>query len=1145
MTDQYDVNLYNDQELVSILGLVNPSDRELEAKIVDLIRRYSFIRTTSGQQLYKFFVDIYDHFFDNSESQNELEEFQTMETASNQAQSQPPQPQQPQNPKAEKADQTVSLIQQLDYTAGKLNPILKETYRRTISIDSQYRDAEYKMSTDFTLNFTETLKDVVSIKLFAVQLPITWYTINENYGSNFFYLKSDTPGIDNENHEYRLDVPAGNYVPQTLQTEIYNSFTNLRNAYTDVNFGNTTINYNTTDCKSTITIDIQKVYNEHNYELQFQKTATEAGSIAKFLGFQKSSYDLYTVYTPTMSSVNNNTTYKIDTNNRSFKIIQYNSQLYTNPLFTSKTYDSIILDYESYQNITSESQQILIDVSYSQAEVITVTLPTLRPTISLTGLVEDVNTAIENNPKLDSVSGVVRDLSNDRFMWNIKLNRYTTKNIPNSKTVLVFPYDSTWSDISNSRQLWVDGSSAFGFTKTPLSSNNSEAIIETSNIYSDVEKTTSFTTSNNKLFLICNDPKINPNTSTNTFNANFDFSFNIQDSSTYLQSSLVTEMNRSIKAHPDYSNNLLGTQFELDYNNSEMKSIIQISKKFNASYFYDYTTPIALIGKSILQNVLYGDYIYNVIENVHTYEKRIPTASNYSYINSNNDNEDTIETLFTIAPIQNSIFKDVSFNVLDTSYNFYMNNSNKNISVTQLVKNVNNILKTYQFDPSSNNYPFKESSFSITPTGFNNESLVSLKLIINFEITEANYRLDFYPYSYPNTWNNAFLLDSSYNLKNYIIDSSYAEIKGGVVEFDEQIITDSIILKPKYSSVGGVYIASSTANDITIPISTNGITVTRETLVEQINTALKTNELTKGSYLEVIQSNIANATIRIKIRWNINKIYTTKDYRLVFFDIYSFVKCNQSTKSFKNATIDNTLGWILGFRNLSEYPLTSENKYSDDTFRNPYTLLSTYSKYSYHEVFMNDTTQNPSNVIITLTGDTTVSVNLYNYFMIILDDFNQNHLNDGLVTVTKRDNSVTLPSYASRKKYTCDPVTGEIVNTGIPTGLNNLTQNQLYSLNQIINTQNRNRGEVNSGPFIKDMFALIPVKTAGMTPGSIFVEYGGTLQNQERMYFGPVNISRMHIKLINDRGDVVDLNGANWSLQLICEQLYQKQKTTT
>tara|TARA_B100001059_G_C17652586_1_gene485262 strand:+ start:102 stop:878 length:777 start_codon:yes stop_codon:yes gene_type:complete len=258
------------------------------------------------------------------------------------------------------------------------------------------------------------------------------------------------------------------------------------------------------------------------------------------------------------------------------------------------------------------------------------------------------------------------------------------------------------------------------------------------------------------------------------------------------------------------------------------------------------------------------------------------------------------------------------------------------------------------------------------------------------------------------------------------------------------------------------------------------------------------------------------------------------------------VKCNESTRSYRNATIDNTLGWILGFRSLTEYPLLSTNQITDTAnhtfFQNPDTLLSTGSKYTYTATSLNNSTTTASNVITTLTGDTTVSVNLYNYFMIVLDDFNQNHLNDGLVTVTKRDNSVTLPSYASRKKYTCDPITGEIINTGIPTGQNNLTQNQLYSLNQIINTQNQSRGETNSGPFIKDMFALIPVKTAGMTPGNIFVEFGGTLQNQERVYFGPVNINRLQIKLINDRGDVVDLNGANWSIQLVCEQLYQTQK---
>ena len=161
--------------------------------------------------------------------------------------------------------------------------------------------------------------------------------------------------------------------------------------------------------------------------------------------------------------------------------------------------------------------------------------------------------------------------------------------------------------------------------------------------------------------------------------------------------------------------------------------------------------------------------------------------------------------------------------------------------------------------------------------------------------------------------------------------------------------------------------------------------------------------------------------------------------------------------------------------------------------------------------------------------------------MIIVDDFNQNHLNDGLVTIASQDRSVTLPSYANRKNYRgCeDPITGEITfNTiGSTAGL---TQKQIYSVEQIIMEQNKIRNKMSAGPFVKDMFALLPVKTSGAEPGSIYNEFGGTLQQQERVYFGPVNIRRIAIKLINDKGDVVDLNGANWSFQLVCEQLYQK-----
>ena len=39
MTNQYDVSVYNDEELLNILGLVSPTDRELEAKLFRLRRR--------------------------------------------------------------------------------------------------------------------------------------------------------------------------------------------------------------------------------------------------------------------------------------------------------------------------------------------------------------------------------------------------------------------------------------------------------------------------------------------------------------------------------------------------------------------------------------------------------------------------------------------------------------------------------------------------------------------------------------------------------------------------------------------------------------------------------------------------------------------------------------------------------------------------------------------------------------------------------------------------------------------------------------------------------------------------------------------------------------------------------------------------
>mgnify|MGYP000055955600 CR=1 FL=1 len=337
---------------------------------------------------------------------------------------------------------------------------------------------------------------------------------------------------------------------------------------------------------------------------------------------------------------------------------------------------------------------------------------------------------------------------------------------------------------------------------------------------------------------------------------------------------------------------------------------------------------------------------------------------------------------------------------------------------------------------------------------------------------------------------------------------------------------ESIIIRPKSTS-DGIYINSNeptiqTANDILLSIPDGDYRA--DTLITEIQRIITDTipELT-GSIITTTSTTI--------FKINVNKIYTTTDYRLVFYDVDSFQKCTSASKSYRNATADNTLGYILGYRDLSEYDLDPSNAVSSDDgnnyYQNPDTLQLTQSVYTHNNI----------SKVVTLTGGSAVNIYLYNYFMIILDDFNQNHLNDGLVTIAPEDTSVTLPHYATRKNYRGCTDPEQSTATPNVTATQGLTQKQIYSVEQIIEAQNKESSRMSKGPYVKDMFALLPVKIAAA--GNTYVEFGGTLQQQERIYFGPVNIRRIAIKLINDKGDVVDLNGNNWSFQLVCEQLYR------
>jgi hypothetical protein len=285
---------------------------------------------------------------------------------------------------------------------------------------------------------------------------------------------------------------------------------------------------------------------------------------------------------------------------------------------------------------------------------------------------------------------------------------------------------------------------------------------------------------------------------------------------------------------------------------------------------------------------------------------------------------------------------------------------------------------------------------------------------------------------------------------------------------------------------------------------------------------------------------------------------TETDAYFTFFDLTGSRNCYQSgtypcsATASQGHTFNGTLGWLMGFR-LPMQPIYSAN----------YTNSANYTG-----------------------GNTPIAVmNLYGtkYFILVLDDFNQNHINNGLITITELSKTLPIPSYFNASQpYTCVPnitnfpnllnpnVIGNVSNISqetagalgvnpenvfnslqdkldfgtsnviqvLPSAPRTLTQAQIYTVNEIIKNRNKTTSFRAKAPTNSDTFAMVPIKY-GMKVGELYVEFSGALHDNKRVYFGPVNIDRMRIRLLDDRGNVIDLHGADWCVTLLAESLYQ------
>lgn len=343
--------------------------------------------------------------------------------------------------------------------------------------------------------------------------------------------------------------------------------------------------------------------------------------------------------------------------------------------------------------------------------------------------------------------------------------------------------------------------------------------------------------------------------------------------------------------------------------------------------------------------------------------------------------------------------------------------------------------------------------------------------------------LRLYSYQIPYTW--------------YVIDVAYGNTCFWIVDGSNNV---QITIEP------GNYTPSELVTALTTVLNNKFTFPTAQPVVYNNNNGKLTFYLNGGVYTGIPTFTISSTT------------------QIIFYDYTAQLQCETNCVN-KSFYINQTLGWTMGFRE-------------------PYINIAASGN----------------------TGTAIVDLNGTKYLILVIDDYNQNHVNNGLVSITEYSNVLKMPSYYSPDlPYIClDAGTSnvnQIVNDGqdnnglelaekvnveytktqilVPSAPRTLTQSQLYTINEINKNRNNNTNYRAKAPTTPDILAILPIKVSNTSTGTLLVELSGSLQDNIRTYFGPVNIERMRVKLLDDKGNQVNLNGADWCVTLICDCLYQ------
>jgi len=975
-----------------------------------------------------------------------------------------------------------------------------------------------------------------------------------------------TPGVKGV-YEFKFEVSPGTYSIDELIVALKASIASVAAEKPEVNFGTTTVKYNVITSKLELILDIKNVFSEPQFYMYFNYStnafhATERKkSIPGFIGFADNVIP-NRIAMPTPSDVPSKVvavenTYTMNSIYSNFQYV-YNATSAvdsTNGGFDPNNVFEVIVDSPAIKDasgnvispaIPGNNYFTIINYEGPGNYVIGETEPLNAVTISFIDvsgnytrgtIMEAVNRSLLGSDKLTqnsvlqvfdiSYSNV--DLSStkitmQRFQLIFSLEPTSIRYVENMKQIVIFP------DESSSRfkyPLWTGANSVFMF-------DSDTTFHQPNSIRGDVSpiNTRYVIDSSASLMLQCT--KSLYDNSYNNFTYTFDRSSDAGYPAGYSMNDYIGVKN--------YTNQYLTSVI-----NSTIQAIHISKGHVNPNIFYDVGSNKVRMQFDMLIQFDQTDYKLDLSECFLSGAKfinkqQIDISSGIINVFTGSLNALSMSIPLTIVDNSNNKMvvtpRSEQGNSYVGSYTVYFKNG-KYRNASALTSMVNTVFCGIQgiSDTSGNQL----NGLNMTQTKLSYDisgSNITWKFtyVIENKMTDQDYKLVF-----SDTKNTYIGLTTGTSWKAYFgfNDTSYNLVSGIKNDFTSEIVSDrdvyvdptamitidasnNALLFSPYSDISGLYDPANTSEiAVVIPPGNYGL----YQFYNEINTIMNISLETDGSFMySDFDDNGDEYTV---FQININKIYSAKDYELIFFDEEKAVLepvNNITSNSFQSITWDVTIGWLLGYR-----------KY------NRYILMPTYiSKNLY--VVSNQYTYDENTDIITLTGDTNLDLHIFKNLYLIVDDYTQNHLNDGLITGIRKNPNADRPSYSSRGTRVENPITGRYqasIFNSIQPGMG-MSEKQLYAANTIAeeNQVYQTTMIYSDPPYVKDMFALIPLKIGSLTHGDYYTEYGGTLQDNDRKYFGPVNITKMNIKLLNDHGDVLDLNGGNWSFSIVFEYLY-------